>query len=207
MSVACQRREKGHVAAAGGDSSWSCPYRGTEAGCRPRPQHRATLLRALGLGPTSEVAAASPRSLSHGSRAELTRTRTSFTLGGWDGRENRGTGKKPCSGALGTYKADSVWRGRVKEASPKRWEYLRLLKLPGDNWSLSVFSYHSDMVRVLSYVCPLFHLGRGRWAWHYLSRGHVTQTDLHTAGRDCGDEPVLLPLQDPRVTHILALGD
>lgn len=140
MSVACQRREKGHVAAAGGDSSWSCLYRGTEAGCRPWPQHRATLLRALGIGPTSRVATASPCSLSHWSRVELTCMRTSFTLGGWDGRENRGTGEKPCSGPLGTYKADSVWKGHVKEASPKTWEYLKLLKVPGDNWSLSVFS-------------------------------------------------------------------
>lgn len=57
---------------------------------------------------------------------------------GWQGKQRNG--EKPCLGPLGTYKADSVWKGHVKEASPKTWEYLKLLKVPRDNWSLSVFS-------------------------------------------------------------------
>jgi len=62
---------------------------------------------------------------------------TTVVTGGQDSGEKRGTGEKPSSGALGTYKADSIWRGHVKEASPKTWLYLKLLDVPNDNWSLS----------------------------------------------------------------------
>ena len=78
--------------------------------------------------------------------------------GGWDSRENRGTGEKPSPGALGTCKAGSIWRGRVKEASPRTWAYLKLPEGPNDNWSLSDFSCLSEMMEFcfLSAHCSIW---------------------------------------------------
>lgn len=66
-------------------------------------------------------------------------------------------------GALGMYKAASIWRGRAKEASPKTRAYLKLLEVPKDERSLSDFSYLSEMVEFcfISLHCSIWGMKGG----------------------------------------------
>lgn len=152
----------------GGNSSCHCLYWGIKASYKPLPQHQASLLLALGIGSTSGLATAFPRSLSCQSQVEFTCTRASFTWVScttvftptWDIRENRKR-EKASSGVLGMYKTDSIWRGQLKETSPKTWAYLKLLEVANGSRSISDFSYLSEMLSFVSFL-PTIQAGEGK---------------------------------------------